>query len=193
MDHPNPDSSTSPPDSFSPSPPVRGSDPTPSLPSVPPPAPEPQPQMTIVETSDSTSPNHFIGISVLLFLVITTAIGVYLVQQNQDLFRRASEPPSEIVTSACREIKIYDTNWQTLSATQLSQLTANTPIHIAVRGDTTQGQLTKAKFIINGQELETDQKRPGTEEFYLLYQLPEGLTQFNIQAQMFHPDFNQWF
>jgi hypothetical protein len=136
---------------------------------------------------------NFIGVAVLLFLIITTTAGVYLVQQNQNIFRRASQPPVEIITSACREIKIYDINWQSLTAIQLSQLTGNITIHIAVQGDTTQGQLSKAKFIINGQEQETSQKRPDSDEFYLVYQLPSDQTQFNIQAQLFHPDFNQWF
>lgn len=70
---------------------------------------------------------------------------------------------------------------------QLVTKHAGDMVYFTVGGTTTGGSFDMAHFTING-ELRSDvtTKRPGTEEFYDAYTLPEGLTTLSVQAQIHH-------
>ncbi|MFZ5932481.1 MAG: hypothetical protein ACOYT7_00105 [Patescibacteria group bacterium] len=98
-----------------------------------------------------------------------------------------SAPPGEGPTAQCLNVKAYDTSWNPLSPDDLAQLKAGDVVRFAVAGTTTGGSFDKARFKINGvQRPEVTQKKPGTEEFYDEYTIPEGITSFSIGAQIHH-------
>lgn len=91
-------------------------------------------------------------------------------------------------TAMCVDVKAYTETWNLLSAAQLSGLKAGNKVNFCVRGSTTQGAFTKAKFTINGTaQAETTTKRPSSDDFCQLYTIPAGTTSFSITAQIFHP------
>lgn len=90
-------------------------------------------------------------------------------------------------TAMCVDVKAYTETWTLLTASQLSGLKANNKVNFCVRGSTTQGTFTKAKFTINGAaQAETVTKRPSSDDFCQLYTIPAGTTSFSITAQIFH-------
>lgn len=103
-----------------------------------------------------------------------------------------TEPPSEPVTAACHEIKVYDTNWNQI--TDLSTLKAGDTIRFTVSGQTTSGTIDMARFRVNSPawRAAVTQKRPGTQEFYDEYTIPEGVTSFTVNAQLHHTSLG-WF
>lgn len=108
-------------------------------------------------------------------------------------------PPSITEAAQCVDVKAYDTDWNQLTSTQLSQLVAGDVIRFTVMGtsQTITGGLTKttaglglfskARFTINGTlRSEVTTLKPNTIEFYDEYTIPEGMFTFNITAQVFH-------
>jgi hypothetical protein len=90
-------------------------------------------------------------------------------------------------TAQCLNIKAYDTDWNLLSSDQRSTLKPGDTVRFAVAGQTTGGSFDKARFKINGvQRPEVTQKKPGSEEYYDEYTIPEGVTSFTINAQIHH-------
>lgn len=99
------------------------------------------------------------------------------------------------ISAQCLNIQAFDTEWNKLSATELSTLQPGESVRFSIGGTTTSGTIDKARFIINGQtQPEVTQKRPGSSEFYYEYTIPEGQTSFSINAQLHHtnPDIG-WF
>jgi hypothetical protein len=96
-------------------------------------------------------------------------------------------PPPD-VSAQCQSIKVYDLSWGLLDATKLSLLQTGDTIRFAVLGQTTSGTFDKARFRINSATwlTETTTKKPGTEEFYIEYTLPAGVTSFNVEAEINH-------
>jgi hypothetical protein len=104
----------------------------------------------------------------------------------------APTPPPQ-VSAECGTVIAYDDNWATLSAAQLKSLKAGDTVRFAVSGTASSGFFDKARFTINGQQQpETNSKKPGTEEFYMEYEIPEGLINFNVNAQVHHSSLG-WF
>lgn len=102
-------------------------------------------------------------------------------------------PPGPGPTARCVEIKAYDTNWNQLTATQLSRLKVGDKVRFTVRGSATKGTFDKARFTINGiQRPAVTAKKPNTEEFYDEYTIPTGETTFTINAQVHHKTLG-WF
>jgi hypothetical protein len=97
------------------------------------------------------------------------------------------------LNAQCQAIKVYDTSWNQLTAAQLSNLTAGSVIRFAVSGTATSGTFDKAQFTVNGTALsETTTKKPGTEEFYSEYTIPDGITSFTITGKVHHSTLG-WF
>jgi len=99
-------------------------------------------------------------------------------------------------TAQCIEIKIYDTNWNILTPTQLVNLSAGDRVRFAVLGSSTAGIFDKAIFSINGVLTpEVTQKKPSTEEFYYEYTITEADlgTTFTVKAWLHHAGLDSWF
>ncbi len=100
--------------------------------------------------------------------------------------------PDEI-SAQCNNVIAYDTQWNTLSASDLSSLKQGDLVRFAVSGTTSQGSFDKARFTINGtQRPDVTTKKPGSEEFYDEYTIPSGTTSFTINAQVHHSTLG-WF
>jgi len=88
--------------------------------------------------------------------------------------------------AACTVVKAYDTNWNQLTAAQLSALTAGSVVRFTISG-TPAGQIDKARFTINGVlGSEVTTKKPGTDEYYTEYTIPAGIYSFTVTAQIHH-------
>jgi len=69
----------------------------------------------------------------------------------------------------------------------LSAKHARDTVYFAVGGTTTGGTFDMARFTINGQtRADVTAKRPGTNEFYDVYTIPEGITTLTVAAQIHH-------
>lgn len=87
----------------------------------------------------------------------------------------------------CSEVMAYDNEWNELSASELSALTAGDTVRFAVTGTTNQGTFDAAKFTINGTvQPETTNKKPGTDEFYMDYVIPSGTLDFEVEGMIRH-------
>lgn len=110
----------------------------------------------------------------------------------------ASPPPTSTPTptvtptpppigAACLDVKAYDSQWNQLASSDLSNLKAGEIVRFAVGGTTTSGSFDKARFTINGvARTEVAAQRPGTDEFFDEYVIPEGTTSFSVSAQIHH-------
>lgn len=94
-------------------------------------------------------------------------------------------PPE--VTAACGSVVAYDINWDVLSSSQLAALKAGDVVRFAVSGTTTNGSFDKARFTINGVlQTEVTTKKPGGNEFYQEYTIPNLTSAFSVSAQIYH-------
>ncbi|MBN1169143.1 hypothetical protein JXA63_04605 [Candidatus Woesebacteria bacterium] len=97
------------------------------------------------------------------------------------------------ITAVCNEVKAYDTSWNVLSSNDLKQLEAGDMIRFSVSGSATEGVIEKARFTINTTAaLETTEKKPSTEEFFIEYEIPEGQLDFNVKGEVYHSTLG-WF
>lgn len=89
----------------------------------------------------------------------------------------------------CLNIKAFDENWNPLTLTDLSQLSAGDVVRFTVGGTTNSGTFDSARFTINGEQMDpvTD-KRPNTDEFYYEYTIPTKTTSFEINAELMHSE-----
>jgi hypothetical protein len=93
----------------------------------------------------------------------------------------------------CISVRVYDTNWNELTSTQLAQLQPGATIRITVAGSATTGAITQARFTFNGTlRSPVTQKKPDTQEFYDEVVIPTGATTVSIKGEVFHPDLG-WF
>lgn len=98
-------------------------------------------------------------------------------------------PPG--VTASCLNIQAFDAEWN--SITNLSSLSAGDVVRFTVAGNASSGSFSKARFKINGTlRSEISVKRPGTDEYYDEYTIPEGITTFTINAEIYHTTLG-WF
>ncbi len=97
-------------------------------------------------------------------------------------------------TASCTSIQAYDTNWNPLTATQLSALKGGDKVRFTVTGTTTGGVFDQARFTINGTlQTPVTTKRPNSADFYEEYTIPADATNFAVTAQIHHQVLNQWF
>lgn len=100
-------------------------------------------------------------------------------------------PPE--ISAQCLDIKVYDTDWNLLSSEELANLSQGNVIRFAAAGSANLGYFDKARFTINGlQRPEVTTQKPGTNEFYDEYTIPEGVTTFTVNAQIHHSELG-WF
>lgn len=93
-----------------------------------------------------------------------------------------------VATPSCRQIKAYDPSWNPLTPEQLSRLRPGDRVRFTAQGQPA-NEFTKARFRVNqGAWQETTSKKPGTEEYYLEYILPANVTNFRIEAEVYHRD-----
>lgn len=108
----------------------------------------------------------------------------------------APQPPTggPAPFASCQNIKAFDTNWNQLLVADLLNVKAGEKVRFTVLGSTNTGTYDKARFSINGATpQETTGKRPGTNEFFFEYTIPEGVTSFAVNAQLHHQSLGQWF
>ena len=91
------------------------------------------------------------------------------------------------IGAQCLDIKAYDTTWKLLTISDLANLSEGDKVRFTVIGNATSGAFDKAKFTINSSvQPETTAKKPNSEEFYVEYTIPAGITAFTIDAQVHH-------
>lgn len=105
-----------------------------------------------------------------------------------------SPTPSPTPVLICRNIRAFDTNWNELSGSQLSQLKAGDKVRFTVAGDASAGTFDMARFRINSSTFRTPvtQKRPGSDEFYDEYTIPANTFSFSVDAQVHHFESDSW-
>ena len=102
-------------------------------------------------------------------------------------------PPGGEESAQCLAVQAFDSSWTLLTADKLSTLNVGDIVRFAIGGTATTGTNDKAKFKINGVDRsEVTQKRPGTDEYYDEYTVPEGVSSFTIGAQL-HNTVLGWF
>lgn len=104
-------------------------------------------------------------------------------------------PVCETPSANCRNITAWDTDWVSLTPSDLTLLQEGDVVRFVVAGQASSGTFDKAKFTINGTVLpETTAVRPGgTNEFYSEYTVPAGTTSFTVSAQIHHVETDQWY
>jgi hypothetical protein len=97
-------------------------------------------------------------------------------------------PPTQ-TTAQCSEVKVYNTSWQLLNSSDLAKLEAGDVIRITVSGTASAGSFSKARFVINGVTTsETTNKKTGSDEFYYQYTIPENVSNFSFNGEVFHSE-----
>lgn len=114
------------------------------------------------------------------------------VEGTEDCSNSGSKEASGL-SAQCLNIKVYDDNWQMIAASDLSSLKPGDVIRFSVGGTATSGSFDMARFSINGEEaVEVDDKRPGSDEYYIEYTIPSDEDEFSISAQLHHSEAG-WF
>ncbi|KKQ26094.1 MAG: hypothetical protein US62_C0019G0021 [Candidatus Woesebacteria bacterium GW2011_GWA1_37_8] len=121
----------------------------------------------------------------VLLIVGGVAAGVLLVQRQQNISERAQTNVQ--YDAQCSEVIVYDQDWNRLSLADLNGITSGSVVRFAVVGASSSGNFDKARFTINGTKTpEVTDKKPGTEEFYYQYILPEGVRSYTVKAEIHH-------
>jgi len=93
----------------------------------------------------------------------------------------------------CLDVKVFDTDWNRIPSSDFVNIQPGDTVRFTVGGSTTGGSITKARFTINGQlRAEVVGKRPGADEYYDEYTIPQSATGFTVEAQVFHSTLG-WF
>jgi hypothetical protein len=96
-------------------------------------------------------------------------------------------PSPAPITASCQNVKAYTESWVLMTSAQLSALKPTNKVNFCVAGVATGGSFDKAKFMINNvEQAETTTKRPSSEDFCQLYNIPTGVNSFNVVAQIHH-------
>ena len=95
---------------------------------------------------------------------------------------------------ACLNTRVFDTNWNELSGSELAQLQAGDKVRFTVAGSATSGTFDMARFRINSSTWRPSvtQKRPGTNEFYDEYTIPPNTYSFSVNTQVHHKESDSW-
>lgn len=98
------------------------------------------------------------------------------------------------VIAQCREIIVYNEDWEEILPSQLSELLEGDVLRFVVSSTTQNGIISKTRFTINGELMpETTLLRPGTtNEYYEEYEIAEGISNIVVNAELFHSDLG-WF
>jgi len=108
-------------------------------------------------------------------------------------------PPGDGLSCLCVDIKIYDTNWNQIQTSELSQLKPGDIIKLAAVGNSSDDGITQARFIFNGNtRAPVTNKVPNKpDEFYDEITIPEfeegqESLEIAVSAQLYHPE-TGWF
>lgn len=104
-------------------------------------------------------------------------------------------PSGSRLSCKCTEIKVFGSEGILLTADTLKDLVVGDVITVATRGTASSGAITKARFIINGTtrpEITGKQEIGGVSYYTDTYTIPESVTSFTVNAQLFHPSVG-WF
>jgi len=95
--------------------------------------------------------------------------------------------------ASCGTVMAYDKNWNKLSIEELSQLSKGDIVRFAVTPTANTGVFKRARFSVNGETaVEVTDKRPGSEDFYFEYLIPDNVYNFNVRAEVLHSELG-WF
>lgn len=101
-----------------------------------------------------------------------------------------SDPP---LIAQCNLVRVYDLEWNQITTEFLPSLTPGQTIRVTVAGSVSQGTIGQARFTINGETRQpVTQIRPGTNEIYDEFVIPQNITSFSIKGELFHPEIG-WF
>lgn len=96
-----------------------------------------------------------------------------------------TSPPG--ISAQCLEVKTYDTQWNLLTKEDLENLKPQDTVRFAVSGQASSGTFDKARFTVNGQGIgETSTQKPGSDEFYIEYTIPDGIADFEVKGEVHH-------
>ncbi len=91
------------------------------------------------------------------------------------------------VNAECSSVKTYDTDWNLISNDDLKDLKSGDSVRFTVSGSSSGGFFDKARFTVNGSlKPEVSSKKPGSNEFYYEYMIPEGVINFTIKGEVHH-------
>ncbi len=113
---------------------------------------------------------------------------------NIQVWHKDDEQGSSLVAS-CSEITAYDSSWNQLSQSQLSELNAGDVIKLSVTGHSTSGTIDKARFRINSSEwIESTELKPGEVNTYFInYTIPEDVKDFTVNGQVHLVENDNWY
>jgi hypothetical protein len=150
-----------------------------------------------ITTSGSGGSKKILIIAGVVLLLIVLGVGGYLLAKT--FLSPAPEvspsptPVAEEITAMCVNIKAYDEEWNRLTIEDLPALQPGDTVRFSAAGDTSSGTFDKARFSVNAVSLgETSEIRPGTDEFYTEYIIPETIDSFSVEAQLHHSTLDQW-
>jgi len=97
--------------------------------------------------------------------------------------------------ASCTNVRAYDSLWNQLTVSQLSQLTPGSVVYFTVFGTTTPGNFDKARFVINNVTTnEVTTTKPGSPgEFYYQYTIPSTAVSFTVTGQLHQQQLNTWY
>jgi len=95
--------------------------------------------------------------------------------------------------ASCGAVIAYDENWNKLTIEELSQLSKGDIVRFAVTPTANTGVFKRARFSVNGETaVEVTDKRPGSEDFYFEYLIPDNVYNFIVRAEVLHSELG-WF
>lgn len=95
--------------------------------------------------------------------------------------------PAPAISAQCLEIKVFDTNGDRLTQSDLVSLKPGDQIQVTVASSATLGTIDKARFRINGStDMESDQKKANTNDYVIQYIIPQDAAGLSIEAEIHH-------
>ena len=119
----------------------------------------------------------------------------------------SSPGPSSTPTlgAQCSAVRIYRVidpitsaaSWTELTSAQLPALKTGDTVYITTMGSATNDTLDKARIRVNkttwSVDDETSSTKPGSQEFYIIYIIPAGVTSFTFESEVHAVTQNNWF
>ncbi|OGM22731.1 hypothetical protein A2961_03100 [Candidatus Woesebacteria bacterium RIFCSPLOWO2_01_FULL_39_21] len=122
--------------------------------------------------------------------------------KKQEATPTPTATPITCINAQCVDIKAYSvtgsvtdpSNWEALTSADLSNLKKGDKVYFTVLGTTSSGTIDKARFRVNSNTWDTEvtSKKPGSEEFYYSYEVPDNTYSFEVNAQVHHNELDQW-
>lgn len=150
---------------------------------------------TANDPDNSVKKKAVITLAGAIVLIGGVSAGVALVGRDQDIRRSAQTTQAPQVEPSFfnfGRIVLYDTDWNELSPQALSGISAGDQIRVATSGSTNGGEISKARFTINGElHPETNTLVPGTQMYYYEFRVPADTQEIVVSAEL-HVDGHGW-